>query len=132
MLKCHLILQLLPYSNYLDIFNMTEVHWWRSLSTWNCWCSCHTKWWGTSNEVQWWGKHESMLSIVEFFACQIQGIVRSQIETKRTFFFNWDTSNLRSCHLQVENLNKLVFVNNKWLKDPKIGCISPFNVVELI
>jgi hypothetical protein len=26
LLKCHLILQLLPYSNYLDIFNMTQVH----------------------------------------------------------------------------------------------------------
>ncbi len=58
--------------------------------------------------------------------------MRSQIEKERIFLFSWDTSNLRSCHLQMDNLNKLVFVNNNWLNDPKIGCISPSNLVELI
>jgi hypothetical protein len=73
-----------------------------------------------------------MLSIVEFFACQILGIVRSHIEMENIFFFSWDISNLRSCHLQMDNLNKLVFVNNNWPNDPKIGCIFPSNLVELI
>jgi hypothetical protein len=29
---------------------------------------------------QWWGKHEAMLPIVGFWACQILGIVGSQID----------------------------------------------------
>jgi hypothetical protein len=34
---------------------------------------------------QWWGKHEVMFLIVCFLACEILGIVRSQVETD--FFF---------------------------------------------
>jgi hypothetical protein len=35
-----------------------------------------------------WGKHEAMFSIVDFLACQILGIVGSQIEIERIFFFS--------------------------------------------
>jgi len=35
---------------------------------------------------QWWAKHEAMFPIVGFLACQILGVVGSQIETKRIFF----------------------------------------------
>jgi len=58
--------------------------------------------------------------------------VKSQIVMERNFFFSWDTSNLRSCHLQMDNLNKLIFVNNNWPNAPKIGCIFPSNLVEFI
>jgi hypothetical protein len=34
---------------------------------------------------QWWGKHEAMFRTIGFLACQILGIVRSQIERKIIF-----------------------------------------------
>ncbi len=40
--------------------------------------------------------------------------------------------NLRRCHLQFENLEKLIFVNKNWPNDYKIGCKSPSNLLELI
>ncbi len=35
--------------------------------------------------LQWWGKHEIMFPIIGFLACQILGIVGSQIEIERIF-----------------------------------------------
>jgi len=40
---------------------------------------------------QWWGKHEAMFPTIGFLACQILGIVGSQIEIERKFFFNVHT-----------------------------------------
>jgi hypothetical protein len=52
---------------------------------------------------QWWGKHEAMFPIVSFLACQILGIVGSQIEIERNFFLTNVLTNLRKCHLQSKN-----------------------------
>jgi len=41
-------------------------------------------------------------------------------------------TNLKKCHLQTENLEKLTFVNKNWLNDLKIGCKSPSNLVEFL
>ncbi len=41
-------------------------------------------------------------------------------------------TNLRRCHLQTENLEKLIFVNKNWPNDLKIGCKSPSNLVEFL
>jgi hypothetical protein len=35
---------------------------------------------------QWWGKHKAMFPIIGFLACQILGIIGSQIETILLFF----------------------------------------------
>jgi hypothetical protein len=32
----------------------------------------------------------------------------------------------------MTNLKKLIFVNKNWLNDPRIGCKSLFNLVEII
>ncbi len=32
--------------------------------------------------------------------------------------------------MQIENLEKLIFVNKNWLNDPIVGCKSPSNLVE--
>jgi hypothetical protein len=39
---------------------------------------------------------------------------------------------LRRCHLQSENLDKLIFVNKNWPTDPRIGYKSPSSFIDLI
>ncbi len=82
--------------------------------------------------LQWWEKHENMFPIVGFCAKQILGIVGSQIETKRIFSLTRILTSFKRCHLQSKNLDKLIFVNKNWPKDPIIGCKSPSNLVDLI
>ncbi len=65
-------------------------------------------------------------------ACQILNIVESQIETKRLLSLVDILKNLKRCHLQTDNLKKLIFVNKNWPNDPRVGCKSPFNLVKLI
>ncbi len=73
-----------------------------------------------------------MFPIVGFLACQIFGVVGFQIETKRFFSLVGIFTNLRGCHLQTENLEKLIFVNKNWRNDARIGCKSPSNLVEFL
>jgi hypothetical protein len=54
--------------------------------------------------------HESMFPIVSFCARQILRIVGSQIEIERIFSLARIFINLRRCCLQLENLDKLIFV----------------------
>jgi len=39
---------------------------------------------------------------------------------------------LTSCHLQLENLKRLIFVKKNWPNYPRIDCKPPFNLMELI
>ncbi len=41
-------------------------------------------------------------------------------------------TNLRRCHLQLENLEKLIFLKNNSLNDYKVCCKSPFNLLKFI
>jgi hypothetical protein len=41
-------------------------------------------------------------------------------------------TNLRRCHLQTKCLEKLIFVNKNQPNDPRIGCKSPFNLLEFL
>ncbi len=56
------------------------------------------------------GKHDAMFSTFGFLACQSLCIVRSQIDTKRFFSLMGILINLKKCHLQSENLEKLILV----------------------
>jgi hypothetical protein len=73
-----------------------------------------------------------MFPTIDFVARQILSIVRSQIETKRIFSLACILTNLRKYHLQLENLNFLIFVNKNWLSDLRDGCKLPSNLVDLI
>jgi len=73
-----------------------------------------------------------MSSIVGFCTKQILRIVRSQIETKRIFSLARILTSLKRCCLQLENLDKLIFVNKIWPNDPKIGCKSPSSLADSI
>ncbi len=80
---------------------------------------------------QWWGKHESMFLTIGFWACQILGVVGSQIEIERFFSLVGILTNLRRCHLQSENLKILIFVRKIWSSDSGDGRKPPSNLVEL-
>jgi len=54
-----------------------------------------------------------MFPTIGFFTWQIFKIVDSQIETKRIFFLAEFLTNLRKYMLQIENLDKLIFVRFK-------------------
>ncbi len=65
------------------------------------------------------------------FFHQILDIIGSQIEQKyisSTRIF----TNIKKCHLQSNNLEKIIFVNRNWPSNPKVGCKSLSNLVELI
>ncbi len=53
-----------------------------------------------------------------------------QIEIERIFSLAKIFTNSRRCGLQIENLEKLIFINKKWPNDPRISCKSPSNLVE--
>jgi len=58
-------------------------------------------------------KHETMFLTIGFLTHQILGIVGSQIETKWIFSLARILINIRRC-LQIEILEKLIFVNKNW------------------
>jgi len=60
------------------------------------------------------------------------GIVGIDIEIKRIFSFTRIFTNFRKYHLQIKNLENLIFCSKKWPNDLKIGCKSPFNLVEFL
>lgn len=62
---------------------------------------------------QLWNKHKIMFSIVGFLACQILGIVGSQIKTERIFSLSIIFINLKKCHLQLNNFRKIEFYEHK-------------------
>jgi hypothetical protein len=52
-----------------------------------------------------------MFPIVGFLTQHIFGIIGSQIEIERIFSLVRIFITFRKCHLQIENLEKLIFVN---------------------
>jgi hypothetical protein len=59
------------------------------------------------------------------------GFLVHQIETKRIFSLVGILINLRRYRIQLENLEKLIFVNKNWPNDYRVGCKSPSNLLEL-
>jgi hypothetical protein len=81
---------------------------------------------------QWRQKHEAMFPTIRFLTQIFLGVVGSQIEVERIFSLIGIFIDLRRCHLQTENLEKLIFVNKNWSNEPRIGCKSPSNLVEFL
>jgi len=55
-----------------------------------------------------------MFPTIGFLALQILSIVESHVETKRIVLLTRILINLRRCHLQIEILEKIIFVNKNW------------------
>jgi hypothetical protein len=71
-----------------------------------------------------------MFSTIGFLACHVFGVVGSQIVIERISSLVGILINPRRCHLQIENLKNLIFVNKNWFNDLRVGCKSPSNLVE--
>lgn len=67
-----------------------------------------------------------------FLAHQILSIVRSQVEMKRIFSLIGILTTFFKSHLQMTNLEKLIFVNKNWLTDPRVACKWASNLVKFI
>jgi hypothetical protein len=68
-----------------------------------------------------------------WFSC-LTNIRNCWITNRNRFLFSLAgiISNLRRCHLQLENLEKLFFVSKSWPNDGKVGCKSSSDLVEFI
>jgi len=73
-----------------------------------------------------------MFLTIGFYVKQILGIIGSQIEIERFFSLDAIIISFKRCHLQSENLDKLIFVNRHWPNDLRIHYQSLFRLVELI
>jgi hypothetical protein len=73
-----------------------------------------------------------MFITIGFCAKQILGIVRSRIEIETIFSLIGILTSIRKCRLQSNFLDKLIFVSKNWPNDPRIGCKSRFNLVDVI
>ncbi len=80
--------------------------------------------------LQWWHKHEVMFPTVGFLTQQILGIIGSQIEKNLSLVRI--LTNHKRCRLQMENLEKLIFVNKNWPNDLKIRCKSASNLLKFL
>jgi hypothetical protein len=70
--------------------------------------------------LQWWGKHEFLfLNTITTFVHQIFGIMGSKIKTKKIFLLVGIFTKLKRFCLQLDNLDKLIFVNKNWHDDHK-------------
>jgi len=72
-----------------------------------------------------------MFPTIGFCARKILRIVGFQIEIERIFSLTSILTSLRRC-LQLEKLDKLIFVSKNWPNDYRIGCKSPFSLANFI
>ncbi len=79
----------------------------------------------------WWVEYEKQFSSLSFFACQVMGIMGSQIETKKIFSMLRVIVGLQPCHLGIENLDKLVPSMKNKLDDPnQLGCSNCYKFID--
>ncbi len=73
-----------------------------------------------------------MFPAIDFLACQILGILGLEIEIEKIFSLTNKLTNLRRCDWQLNNLERLIFMNKDWPNDPRIDLKPPSNLVEMI
>ncbi len=76
--------------------------------------------------------HKSLFPIVAFLAHWILVIFGSQITIERIFYLVGILTNLKRCHLQSNNLDKLIFVSKNWPNGPRVSCSSHINLIMLV
>lgn len=60
---------------------------------------------------KWWEEYEIMFPTIGFLVHKILGIVESKIEMEMIFSLTRMLINLRRFHLQLDNLEKFIFVS---------------------
>ncbi len=61
-----------------------------------------------------------MFFIIEFLPCKIVEMLATNYDKEFLFCLIEIFTNLRKCCLQLDNLNKLIFVIKNWLNDPNV------------
>jgi hypothetical protein len=59
-------------------------------------------------------------------------VVGFQIETKHIFPLVVILTNLHQCKLQIDKLERLIFVNKKWPNNLRLGCNNPKDLEEVV
>ncbi len=59
-------------------------------------------------------------------------VVGLQIETKHIFPLVDILTNLHQCKLQIDKLERLIFVNKKWPNNLRLGCNNPKDMEEVV
>ncbi len=59
-------------------------------------------------------------------------VVGFQIETKHIFPLVAILTNLHQCKLQIDKLERLIFVNKKWPNNLRLGCNNPKDMEEVV
>ncbi len=80
------------------------------------------------NPIIWWKTHKGQFSNVGFLAKRVFGIVRSQIEIEKMFSLIGVLTTLKSCRLQVQNLDQIITIINNWPDDPCQNCTPNANL----
>jgi hypothetical protein len=84
------------------------------------------------NLLAWWWSHESQFPNVGFLAKFLKKILEFQIEIKRMFSLASVLIALRHYCLQVENLDRNIFVIKYWPNDPQLNCSVYANFKDYI
>jgi hypothetical protein len=82
--------------------------------------------------LEWFKKHETMFSIVDFLTIHVLRIVSFQIEIEKKNSLVGIATNLKRCCLQSNNLEKLILVGKNWSNDIKVSCKTFSIFVKLI
>jgi hypothetical protein len=61
--------------------------------------------------LEWWRKHDTMFSTINFLARQMLGTISSQIETNKKKFLVAFVTKFKRCRLHLNNFESLIFVN---------------------
>lgn len=85
------------------------------------------------NPLAWWWTHEGQFqNVAAILAKQMLGILGFQVETKRMFSLASVLKTLRCCHLQVENLDKIIIVVKNWSNDPCLNRTTDSNFKDYV
>ncbi len=75
--------------------------------------------------VFWWHTKQNKFSIIAILVQHIIGILVSWIKIKFILLIVGILIALHRCHVEINNMDKLIFVNKNWLFNPQFGYLKP-------
>jgi hypothetical protein len=81
--------------------------------------------------LSWWYIEEQANSIMVILTQQILGILASYIKIERIFLIGKIFTTLWRYWFQIDNLDKLMFVNKNWPNDLCVGCLKLTNLASI-
>ncbi len=99
-----------------------------------CWFSDVTKWILRKLSAFFNGGQNMKPFFLElvFWLAKSYGLLGLKLRLKGFFFWTKIFTNLRRCHSQAENWQRLILVSKNWSNDFRIDLKPPSNLVELI